>query len=345
MGKWHGLSRRREFRLERTSALGSRDRYGERVNSTESDVLPPSARVAADIRRRITSGELHDGDRVPSTREITKQWGVAMATATKALVLLRDEGLVRAQSGRGTVVATPAARDGGVPHAARRRVREADQELTQADVVRAAIHIADTEGLSVLSMRRVASALDIATMTLYRYVPSKYELVVMMADAVFAESPPPADAPRGWRDRFELIARLQWSGYRLHPWLAQVISFTRPEPTPHALPNTEWALAALEGLGLDASTMLYLVVTLFGYVRGTAVALELEAEAVRATGLSDEEWMHGQELRMAAIMESGRFPALSRVIMHDIDFNLEDFFEFGLQRLLDGMAVLIPVST
>ena len=85
--------------------------------------------------------------------------------------------------------------------------------------------------------------------------------------------------------------------------------------------------------------------TLFGYVRGTAIALESEAEAVRATGLSDEEWMHGQESRMAAIMESGRFPALTRVVSEDIDFNLEDFFEFGLQRLLDGMAVLIPVST
>lgn len=315
------------------------------MKSIESDVLPPSARVAAAIRRRITSGELRDGDRVPSTREITKQWGVAMATATKALALLRDEGLVRAKSGMGTVVAKPEVRDAVAPHAARRRVRDADQELTQADVVCAAIHIADTEGLSVVSMRRVASALDIATMTLYRYVPSKYELVVLMADAIFAECPPPADAPPGWRDSFELIARLHWSMYRIHPWLAPVISFTRPEPTPHAVVNTEWGLRALDGLELDPATMLYLVVTLFGYVRGTAVSLDTEAEAIRDTGVSDDEWMHAQESRITALMQSGRFPIMTRVISDDIDFNLEDFFEFGLQRLLDGMAVLIPVST
>ena len=322
-----------------------RDRYGERMNATAPDALSPSARVAADIRRRIASGELREGDRVPSTRDITKQWGVAMATATRVLTMLRNEGLVRAQPGRGTVVTTPESRENGVPQAPRRRIRDADQELTQADVVRAAIHIADTEGLSVLSMRHVASALDIATMTLYRYVPSKYELLVMMADAVFAEWPPPADPPAGWRDRFELIARRHWSVYRLHPWLAQVISFTRPEPTPNALPNTEWALGALDGLGLDASTMLFLVVTLFGYVRGTAVSLDSEAEAVRLTGVTDDEWMQAQESRIGAVMASGRFPIMSRVIAEDIDFNLEDFFEFGLQRLLDGMAVLIPVST
>jgi DNA-binding transcriptional regulator YhcF (GntR family) len=315
------------------------------MSSTASDVLSPSARVAADIKGRIASGELREGDRVPSTRDITKEWGVAMATATKALALLRDEGLVRAQPGRGTVVARREPRDSDAQHSPRRRIRDTDQELTQADVVRAAIHIADSEGLSVLSMRHVAGALDIATMTLYRYVPSKYELVVMMADAVFGDWPPPADPPPGWRERFELIARLHWSMYRLHPWLAQVISFTRPEPTPNAVPNTEWGLNALEGLGLDASTMLYLVVTLFGYVRGTAVSLDSEAEAVRVTGVSDDEWMQAQESRMGALIASGRFPTMSRVISEDIDFNLEDFFEFGLQRLLDGMAVLMPVST
>jgi DNA-binding transcriptional regulator YhcF (GntR family) len=315
------------------------------MSSTASEALSPSARVAADIRGRIAAGELRAGDRVPSTRDITRQWGVAMATATKALALLRGEGLVQAVSGRGTVVATPEARTSAAQNSPRRRVRDADRELTQVDVVRAAIHIANTEGLSVLSMRHVASALDIATMTVYRYVPSKYELVVMMADAVFGDWPPPAHRPPGWREAFEAIARHHWSVYQRHPWLAQVISFTRPEPTPNAVQNTEWALGALEGCALDSTTMLYLVVTLFGYVRGTAVSIESEAEAVRATGVSDEEWMHEQESRMTALMASGRVPILSRVIAQDIDFNLERFFEFGLQCLLDGMAVLVTVST
>ena len=140
------------------------------------------------------------------------------------------------------------------------------------------------------------------------------------------------------------MARLHWAAYQAHPWLAQVISFTRPEPTPHALPHTEWALRALEGLGLDASTLLYIAVTLFSYVRGTAINLDSEAEAVRDTGLSDEEWMQTQEARMVAITLSGDFPTFARVAEQDIDFNLESLFEFGLQRMLDGIAARLPLS-
>jgi DNA-binding transcriptional regulator YhcF (GntR family) len=302
--------------------------------------LAPSQRVLDDIRRSIVSGELRPGERVPSTREITKRWGVAMATATKVLARLREEGLVSMRAGVGTVVAAGTG-PGAATTPRRHAARETDQNMSVDQVVQAAITIADTEGLPVLSMRRVASALDIATMTLYRYVPSKYDLVVRMADAVFAEWPLPDSAPDGWRACFEVMARRHWAMYQRHPWVAQVISFTRPEPTPHALPNTEWTLNALDGLGLDPTTMLYLVVTLFSYVRGTAVNLESEVEAERDTGLTDDEWMAEQEERMAAIASSGEFPALTSLIATDIDFNLERFFEFGLQRLLDGMAVLI----
>ncbi|GAA5031799.1 winged helix-turn-helix domain-containing protein [Actinopolymorpha pittospori] len=65
---------------------------------------PPSVRILTEIRRRIATGELRAGDRVPSTRQITQQWGVAMATATKVLTALREEGLVRVVPGVGTVV-------------------------------------------------------------------------------------------------------------------------------------------------------------------------------------------------------------------------------------------------
>ncbi|MBZ4324459.1 GntR family transcriptional regulator, partial [Streptomyces huiliensis] len=71
-----------------------------------------SGRIVTEIRRRIEAGELAPGDRVPSTREITRQWGVAMATATKVLTELRHEGLVRAVPGVGTVVAAPPRRPG-----------------------------------------------------------------------------------------------------------------------------------------------------------------------------------------------------------------------------------------
>src|SRR4051812_47954056 len=108
---------------------------------------PPYLRIAGDIRRRIASGELAPGTRIPSTRRITQEWGVAMATATKALATLNQEGLVRAVPGVGPVVAEPGPEGPATPR----------HGLTRDRIIRAAIALVDTEGLAALSMRRVAT--------------------------------------------------------------------------------------------------------------------------------------------------------------------------------------------
>lgn len=291
----------------------------------------PYARIVAELRRRIAAGELRPGDRVPSTRQLTQEWGVAMATATKALNALRQQGLVRAVQGVGTVVA-----DGHRPARA-----EPEQELTRERVVRVGIQLADAEGMAAVSMRRVATELGVATMSLYRHVPGKDELVVLMVDAAIAEEPLPENPPEGWRARLELSSRLQWGLYRKHRWLAPAISMTRPQQLPNAVLHTEWSLRALAGL--DPRTKLYAYLTVFGYVRGVAMNLEAEAQAQQDTGLTADEWMQTQEEFLRTVAEGGRLPAFTELVEHDIDFELEDLFEFGLARVLDGLEkVLVP---
>jgi AcrR family transcriptional regulator len=337
---------------------------------------PPYARIAAEVRHRIETGELAPGSRVPSTREITARWGVAMATATKALAALRDQGLVRAVPGVGTVVAegasaAPSAPARSLPPApGRRPARTAGARTAgartagpgadagaagargagaaggpareiSARIVAAAIEVADAEGLSGVSMRRVATEIGVATMSLYRHVADKDDLVVQMIDAVFGQWQLPADPPEGWRERLELAGRTLWSMFRRHPWLAPAMSVTRPQAAPAAIPYAEWVLAALDGHGLDLATRLTAHITLFGYVRGTAVNIELEAEAEAASGLGNDEWMDAQGPALRSIVASGNFPQLEQVFAADYDFDLDELFEFGLQRLLDGLAVLI----
>ena len=304
---------------------------------------PPYARIAAEVRHRIETGELAPGSRVPSTREITARWGVAMATATKALATLRDQGLVRAIPGVGTVVvesasAAPGRRPARAPGA---RVAGGPAREISARIVAAAIEVADAEGLAGVSMRRVATEIGVATMSLYRHVADKDDLVVQMIDAVFGRWQLPADPPDGWRERLEIAARALWSMFRRHPWLAPAMSVTRPQAAPAAIPYTEWVLAALDGHGLDLATRLTAHITLFGYARGTAVNIELEAEAEAASGLGNDEWMDAQGPALRSIVASGNFPQLEQVFAADYDFNLDALFEFGLQRLLDGLAVLI----
>ncbi len=312
----------------------------------EQREAPRYSRIVSELRQRIEAGELAAGQRVPSTREITRQWGVAMATATKVLVELRREGLVHAVPGVGTVVSVggtqrpaPAERPPSRPTGSRRS--GPDPALSLERIVTAAIAVADEEGLTAVSMRRVASELGVATMSLYRHVDDKEALLTRMMDAAFAGQPLPDDPPEGWRERLTLAARLLWEMFQRHPWLAPALSVTRPQPVPSALPYTEWVLTSLDGRGLDLSTMMTTHITLFNYVRGTAVNVELETEAEAASGLDNDAWMDSQEPALMEIVASGRFPTLRRLMQGNYDFNLDHLFEFGLQRLLDGIAVLI----
>lgn len=65
---------------------------------------PPYLQIAGEIRKRIESGSLASGELVPSVRSILRDYGVAMATAQRALAVLRAEGYIRSEPGIGSVV-------------------------------------------------------------------------------------------------------------------------------------------------------------------------------------------------------------------------------------------------
>ncbi|MEU3458993.1 TetR/AcrR family transcriptional regulator C-terminal domain-containing protein [Streptomyces sp. NPDC006733] len=313
---------------------------------------PPYVRIVDEIRRRIAAGELAAGERVPSTRGITREFGVAMATATKVLTALRQEGLVQVLPGIGTVVAEPGPRPARTREPAREQIRvrtraqtgeqtrEPARELTRERIVLTAIGIADREGLAAVSMRRIAAELGVAAMALYRHVPGKDELVVLMADEAAGRGELPEPGPSDWRERLEQGTRLQWRMYRRHPWLAPVMSMTRPPLVPNAMAIVEWSVRALDHL--DPADMLHVAVTMVNYARGTAVNLEAEAEAEHSTGITSAQYLNANETAMQAIVSSGRFPMYSTVAgRHDLEIDLDTIFEFGLGRLLDGIEVFV----
>jgi DNA-binding transcriptional regulator YhcF (GntR family) len=299
---------------------------------------PRYRRIADEIRARIAVRELRPGDPVPSARGITREWGVALATATKVLATLNAEGVTRSLPGRGTVVAAPAvpARPPGLAARAARR-KDGDPDLTRERIVAAAVRVADAEGLAQLSMRRIATELAAAPMSLYRHVDGKDELLVSMMDSVIGEDSLPAPPPEGWRAQLELSSRLQWQVFRRHPWLAQALSITRPQLIPNGMRHTEWALRALDGLGLTMQEMMHIHMTLFSHVRGLALNLEAEAQAEQDSGLTSDEWMQTQEHGFRAIASTGGFPLLDRLVNSEIEMDLDQLFEFGLGRLLDGL--------
>ncbi|HEV8556153.1 MAG TPA: TetR/AcrR family transcriptional regulator C-terminal domain-containing protein [Actinophytocola sp.] len=298
----------------------------------------PYQRIAAEIRDRITSGRLRPGDRIPSTRQISRDWGVAMATASKVIAALRDEGRVETRPGAGTVVRSA--------DRAFTRALPREHDVGRDQIVRAAIAIADAEGMPAVSMRRVATDLGVATMSLYRHVSSKDDLILHMADAVVADEPLPARPPAHWRACLEFAPRLLWTTCRRHPWLAEVmISVTRPRPAPNLMLYSEWVLTALRRLGLGPDDMMYIHLNLFGHVRGLALALQTEARDRQDTGMTNNEWMDTQLAAFQQIVATGRYPTMEYVVTQDFEQDLDVMFEFGLRLLLDGVEQRLARAT
>jgi AcrR family transcriptional regulator len=92
--------------------------------------------------------------------------------------------------------------------------------LSLERIVAAAVELADAGGLAALSMGRLAEKLGFTTMSLYRYVASKDDLLVLLLDAAWELPPEP---PSGeWREQCTVWARALRDSYRAHPWALEL---------------------------------------------------------------------------------------------------------------------------
>lgn len=302
---------------------------------------PPYLRIVAALKLRIAHGELRRGDRLPSTRQLAREWNVALATATKALTVLRHEGLIESRARSGSVVATTTRI---VSQPRRQGPSVLEQELTLERIIHTAMEIVDQEGLGAMSMRGVAVRLGVAAMSPYRFVDSKESLILLMTDAAYGEIPPPAKEAIHWRAQLTRSARTLWDLYAKHPWLANINALTRPLLLPNLMAHAEVVFDALEPCRLDPATVMHLHVLLYNYVHGIAIHLERKTQAEANTGLSDEAWMDAQAASLSSLVASGRYPAFTTLIGQldpGYELRLDDLFEFGLRTLLDGFAATI----
>jgi AcrR family transcriptional regulator len=202
--------------------------------------------------------------------------------------------------------------------------------LTLEQIADAAIAIADAEGLDAVSMQRVAADLGYTKMSLYRYLPGKAELVAAMVERALGE--PPAISPEGeWRAGLTTWARALLAACAGHAWAQEATSGPRPIG-PNELSWTEQALRVLPE-SLTGAERMDTVATVAGHVRmiagqsgaGGQPEVELEASMMRAM-----------------TEHADRYPAVAAA-MADIAANggTDEAFSFGLDRILDGLEVLI----
>jgi len=227
------------------------------------------------------------------------------------------------------------------PSSPRRGPRPA---LTREAIVADAIALADAEGLGALSMQRLAERLGCAKMALYRYVPAKGHLTALMLDAAVGGPPDLStvaadgadDAP--WRAALREWSRAIFERYSAHPWTVELAVGVRPVGPC----ETAWldaALTPLTGSGLTGAERLDAVVLLNGHLRGLV-------QQVR--GLSDADVVgitrqYGDAVGHAA----DRFPAVAAALAEEAAGTTagggagSDAYTFGVERILDGLAVLM----
>jgi AcrR family transcriptional regulator len=209
-------------------------------------------------------------------------------------------------------------------------------------VVAGGVAVASEEGLAAVSMGRVAKELGASTMALYRYVTSKDDLLELMVDAALGQ-PPTHPTGSDWRAGLRLWAEAARDRYRAHPWTLRV-PITGPPLGPNNVRWLEFGLSALTETPLAETQKVSIVLLLGGFVRNEeTLTTDVMAHVKRNGGPPPD---YGKQL--AGLIEEREFPALNRAVVAGAlgdddpdDIGMDAEFEFGLERILDGVAVLI----
>ncbi len=200
------------------------------------------------------------------------------------------------------------------------------------------------QGIEAVSMRALAVELGVGATSLYRYVARKDELIELMVDSVMGHDLQ-FEVRGDWREDLRSFAHGLRAMTLRHPWMAGPSASLRSFG-PNEAQRYEQVLGAIDGLGLEIDHMLVMVETLGAFVRGRALEELSEQEAIRRSGMDRQEWMQTQIPYIESLIESGRYPLLTRVVFdarapHDPD-RLEHSFDLGLDRVLDGLAMMLP---
>jgi AcrR family transcriptional regulator len=220
------------------------------------------------------------------------------------------------------------------------------QALTVDDVVAAAITLADHRGLDSLAMRSVAEALHVAPMSVYTYVPGKAELLDLMLDAVYLAMPrTPFEPGQAWRERVASVAEANRALFAAHPWAATVTT-ARPPLGPGLMAKYEYELSAFDDLGLPDVTVDDALTWVLTFVQATARSQADVRASALDSALSDEQWWAANAPLLARVFDPTGYPRATRIgtaagEAHGSAYDPRAAYEFGLARVIDGLAALI----
>ena len=220
---------------------------------------------------------------------------------------------------------------------ATRARREAKRRtaLTRERILRAAISLADRDGIESLSMRKLGEVLAVEAMSLYNHVRNKVDMLDGMVDVVFSEIDLPSSEEE-WQTAMRKRAVSARQVLLRHPWAIGLME-SRAAPGPATLRHHDSVLGSLRTAGFSIDMAGHAYSILDGYIYGfTLTELTLP--------FSDSDGAAGVAELAGNILEgfrTGEYPhlaemALDRAMKPGYSYGNE--FEYGLDLILDGIA-------
>jgi AcrR family transcriptional regulator len=205
--------------------------------------------------------------------------------------------------------------------------------LTRERVLRAAIRLADREGIDAVSMRRLGTELGIEAMSLYTHVRGKEDLLDGMVELVIHEIPIHRD-PGDWKASLRTTILAARSVVLRHSWAPRIIE-TRDDPGASGLHYYDAVMGILRDGGFSLAMTHHAIHLLGSRLLGFTQDLfddspDVSPEAMKAMA--------------AAVADTHPYVAeMALGATHDgalggCDDDVE--FAFGLELILDGLERL-----
>lgn len=207
------------------------------------------------------------------------------------------------------------------------------------DVVDRAVALADTEGLPAVTIRTLAQALDLSTMSIYTHVNSRADLLVLMADAMHARMPSPPVDGSNWSERVRGVAEGNLRLLRAHAWLID-IQDPRVALGPGTIAKYDRELHAFDGTGLSALDRDAALTFVLDFSRSSAARMHSDE---RAAAFADA-WTDaaprlatylGDDMPLARSVGQAAGEAMGA------PYDAGAAWEFGLTRVMDALSALV----
>jgi len=200
--------------------------------------------------------------------------------------------------------------------------------LTQRAIIEAAAEVADSGGVSAVTMRSVAKVLGVEAMSLYYHVANKEALLDALADWVFEQIALP-DLEHPWRIAMVARAHSARSVLSRHTWALGMLE-SRPTPGEKLLEHHDRILGCLLRGGMTPVMAAHAFSAIDSYIYGFV----LSEASISSPPENSEEGFSAEVSKKAE-----KYPNMALIAMaamNDYNFTFEDEFDYGLNLILDG---------